>query len=144
MALRIPPRPTDGIATITLSQPDNKNALSTELVDALGDRLMSAEADEAVRCVMLTNEGKTPSARAPTSIKGKATAPPSPLAGRLDGRDRRLPEAGHRPNSRPLHGRGGVGLAASCDISVHGGTDDAKIGFLFYLYYGSRVTMYRT
>ena len=26
-----------GIATITLSQPDNKNALSTELVDALGD-----------------------------------------------------------------------------------------------------------
>ena len=76
MALRIPPRPTDGIATITLSQPDNKNALSTELVDALGDHLMSADADKAVRCVMLTNEGKTPSARAPTSIKGKATAPP--------------------------------------------------------------------
>ena len=63
-----------GIATITLSQPDNKNALSTELVDAVGDHLMSAEADEAVRCVVLTNEGNTFCAGA--DLKGRATAPP--------------------------------------------------------------------
>ena len=113
-----------GIATITLSQPDNKNALSTELVDALGDHLMSAEADEAVRCVVLTNEGNTFCAGA--DLKGKATAPPrhslvdvmaaivdcpKPVIGRI---------AGHCTG-------GGVGLAASCDISVV--TDDAKIGF---------------
>ena len=44
-----------GVATITLNQPDNKNALSVDLMNALGDHLLTAEADDAVRvCVRCT------------------------------------------------------------------------------------------
>ena len=39
----------EGVATITLNQPDNKNALSVDLMNALGDHLITAEADDAVR-----------------------------------------------------------------------------------------------
>ena len=37
-----PTRSTRGVATITLARPDNRNALSAELVDALGDALTAA------------------------------------------------------------------------------------------------------
>ena len=48
-----------GVATITLNRPDNRNALSVELVDAVGDRLQAAQDDDAVRAVVLTNAGNT-------------------------------------------------------------------------------------
>src|SRR4051794_3837415 len=37
-----------GIGTITLNRPDNRNALSIELMNSLGDNLTKAIADEAV------------------------------------------------------------------------------------------------
>jgi enoyl-CoA hydratase len=44
-----------GIATITLDQPDSRNALSNELLGELVDAFESAGADDAVRCVVLTS-----------------------------------------------------------------------------------------
>jgi enoyl-CoA hydratase/carnithine racemase len=44
-----------GVATITLDQPDNRNALSTELLDDLLAALTLAREDEGVRCVVLTS-----------------------------------------------------------------------------------------
>jgi enoyl-CoA hydratase len=44
-----------GVATITLDQPDNRNALSTELLDDLLAALTLARADDGVRCVVLTS-----------------------------------------------------------------------------------------
>ena len=113
-----------GVATITLNRPANKNALSVELVDAVGDRLQAAQDDDAVRAVVLTNAGNTFCAGA--DLKTKSAAPPrhtlvdildaiidspKPVVGRI---------AGHCSG-------GGVGLAAACDISVV--ADDALIGF---------------
>jgi enoyl-CoA hydratase/carnithine racemase len=45
----------DGIATITLDSPENRNALSNELLTELTDAFESARGDEAVRCVVLTS-----------------------------------------------------------------------------------------
>jgi enoyl-CoA hydratase len=45
----------DGVATVTLNTPDNRNALSNQLLGELIDAFESARADERVRCVVLTS-----------------------------------------------------------------------------------------
>ena len=45
----------DGVARVTLNTPDNRNALSNQLIDELLDALESARADEGVRCLVLTS-----------------------------------------------------------------------------------------
>jgi enoyl-CoA hydratase len=45
----------DGVATITLDSPENRNALSNELLGELLDAFESARDDAAVRCVVLTS-----------------------------------------------------------------------------------------
>jgi enoyl-CoA hydratase len=45
----------DGVATVTLNTPDNRNALSNELLAELTAAFESARADQAVRCVVLTS-----------------------------------------------------------------------------------------
>ena len=44
-----------GVATITLNQPDTRNALSNDLLEELLDAYASARDDDAVRCVVLTS-----------------------------------------------------------------------------------------
>jgi enoyl-CoA hydratase/carnithine racemase len=45
----------DGVATVTLNQPDTRNALSNELLGDLIDAFETARDDEDVRCVVLTS-----------------------------------------------------------------------------------------
>ena len=45
----------NGVATVTLDQPETRNALSNELLGELIDAFESARDDEAVRCVVLTS-----------------------------------------------------------------------------------------
>jgi methylglutaconyl-CoA hydratase len=116
----------DGVATITLDSPENRNALSVAMLDALGDRLHEAIEDVATRVVVLTNTG--PAFCAGADLKGDPTATvtarhdlaeilttmldsPKPVIGRI---------AGHCLG-------GGVGLAAACDVSM--AADDARFGF---------------
>jgi 2-(1,2-epoxy-1,2-dihydrophenyl)acetyl-CoA isomerase len=47
----------DGLAVLTLSRPERRNALSAEMVDALARMLVRLEADDEVRCVVLTGAG---------------------------------------------------------------------------------------
>lgn len=49
---------SDGVATLTLDSPRNRNALSRQLVAELLDGLARAEADDAVRVVVLAATGK--------------------------------------------------------------------------------------
>lgn len=49
----------DGVATISLNQPDTRNALSDELIDALLDAFARARDDEGVRCVVLASTHAT-------------------------------------------------------------------------------------
>ena len=48
----------DGVATITLNRPDQRNALNGELLAGLVEALRSARDDEAVRAVVLTGAGE--------------------------------------------------------------------------------------
>jgi enoyl-CoA hydratase len=45
----------NGVATISLNQPDTRNALSDALLRDLYDALLAAREDDAVRCVVLTS-----------------------------------------------------------------------------------------
>ncbi len=45
----------DGVATVTLNTPDNRNALANQLLADLTDAFESARDDERVRCVVLTS-----------------------------------------------------------------------------------------
>ena len=45
----------DGVATVTLDQPETRNALSDELLGELTDALEAARADAGVRCVVLAS-----------------------------------------------------------------------------------------
>src|SRR3954451_19558417 len=44
-----------GVATITLNQPDTRNALSNELLGELIDAFTSAKEDDSVRCLVLAS-----------------------------------------------------------------------------------------
>lgn len=112
-----------GVATLTLDEPDSKNALTPTIVDGLADGLARAMADDEVRVVVLANEGNTFCAGADLKGSGNPArvAFPDVLAAMLDG-------------PKPVVGRitghcmgGGVGLAAACDLSV--AADDARFGF---------------
>jgi enoyl-CoA hydratase len=50
---------SDGVATVTLDQPDNRNALSNELLSDLISAFEAARDDDAVRCVVLTSSHET-------------------------------------------------------------------------------------
>jgi 2-(1,2-epoxy-1,2-dihydrophenyl)acetyl-CoA isomerase len=52
----------DGVMTITLSRPDRLNAFTSAMHAELREALSTAESDEAVRCVVLTGEGRAFSA----------------------------------------------------------------------------------
>lgn len=115
---------SDGVATITLDQPQSRNSFTTALTNGLGDHLRAATDDGAVRAIVLTNNG--PAFCAGANLKQDDSEPPrhslveilelildgpKPVVGRI---------AGHCTG-------GGVGLAAACDISI--AADDAELGF---------------
>jgi len=122
----------NGVFTITLADPDNRNALSRQLMAELAEAMDRADTDPEVRVVVLTNEGSTFCAGADLSERSgdsadEANSPvnepvnvnvferirmsPKPWVGRI---------AGHAV-------AGGLGLAAVTDISV--AIDTAKMGF---------------
>lgn len=46
-------------AIITLNRPEKRNALNSELVNALKDKIVAAESDESVKSIIITGEGKS-------------------------------------------------------------------------------------
>jgi enoyl-CoA hydratase len=108
----------NGIATITLDSPGNRNALSKQLVTELSDRLERSTEDDAARAVVLTHTGTTFCAGADlteATAGGMAegttallrllrtiVALPKPVVARIDGHVR----------------AGGLGLVGACDIAV--------------------------
>jgi methylglutaconyl-CoA hydratase len=114
-----------GVATITLNRHDNRNALSIELMNSLGDSLTRATADDDVRVIVLTNDGNTFCAGA--NLRGEPTDEPSRF-GLVE--ILRLMMDGPKPVVGRIAGHctgGGVGLAAGCDISI--ARDDVAFGF---------------
>jgi methylglutaconyl-CoA hydratase len=120
-----------GVMTVTLADLANKNALGAELVAGLGDALARANADDAVRVVVITNEGNTFCAGA--NLKEQSGARPASAQGTArGGLDGVLGAIMRSPT--PVVGRiaghvvgGGNGLAAALDVAI--AADDVKFGF---------------
>jgi methylglutaconyl-CoA hydratase len=109
-----------GVATLTMDQPHNRNALTPALLGGLADGIAAALANEAVGVIVLTHTGPAFCAGADLSSGGenkrsrrnKAVGladvlediqdAPKPVLARI---------AGHCVG-------GGIGLAAACDISI--------------------------
>jgi len=113
----------NGVATITLNQPKSKNSLGASLINSLCDQLTACMKNDAVRLIILTNNGNTFCAGANLKNTGEPARytlvqlfemmmqGPKVILGRINGH---------------ITG-GGVGLASACDISVIAAT--AKVGF---------------
>lgn len=116
----------DGVGTITLDSPHNRNALSRQLTEELAAHMGAAIADPEVRAIVLTATGTVfcsgadlkeqreanqgggntgPTALAP--ILEAMWNAPKPIVGRINGAAR----------------AGGMGLVGACDIAV--GVEDA-------------------
>jgi enoyl-CoA hydratase len=116
------------IATITLDSPQNRNALSSQLVGELTAGLRAAADDAAVRAVVLTHTGRTFCAGADLKEQASEGGPaagtkrmlgllqtvvelPKPVIARVDGHVR----------------AGGIGLVGACDLAFAG--DGATFAF---------------
>jgi len=104
----------DGIWTLTLDSPSNRNALSTRLLDELAQALRDATADAEVRAVVLTGTGSVFCSGADLSERGL-------------GAPNRMPEILTAMEESPVpvlvrvngHARaGGLGLIAAADMAV--------------------------
>ena len=113
------------VATLTMDQPRNRNALTPALLDGLSGGLAAALADGAVRVIVLRHTGPAFCAGADLSAGRGTAAPRTSLADVL---------AGLQDAPKPVVARiaghcvaGGIGLAAACDISI--AADTARFGF---------------
>jgi methylglutaconyl-CoA hydratase len=118
-----------GVATITLNRPNNRNALSTELVESLSQSLATAIDDPAVHVVVLTGNGPVFCAGADLKERRTVTAGDAggvPTFVRIFEQILDAP----KPVVAKLNGSalaGGLGLACSCDLVV--APDTAMFGF---------------
>ncbi len=124
-----------GVATITLNRPDNRNALSEEMVSSISASLGRGIEDDAVRVIVFTavgtifcagadlkertlvsassNSAETEEAKVPTFVRvfEQIQNSPKPVLAKLNGSAL----------------AGGLGLACSCDLVIAPST--AKFGF---------------
>jgi len=121
-----------GIMTATLADVENRNALGAALVCGLRDALAAANADPAIRALVVTNEGSTFCAGA--NLKERSASPPKSKvkATGSGGFEELLSEIQTSPT--PVVGRiaghvvgGGNGLACALDISI--AAEGVKFGF---------------
>jgi methylglutaconyl-CoA hydratase len=112
----------DGVATITLDSPHNKNALSQQLTSELLAHLATAGADDAVRVIVVssaidvfcsgadmseaTSVGMGVGAQRMVDVQRAIVANPKPVVTRVAG---------------PVRA-GGIGIVAASDLSIAAGT----------------------
>jgi enoyl-CoA hydratase len=117
---------SDRIATVTLNRPEARNALSSEVLRLLPERLRTAEADPEVDVIILT--GTDPAFSAGLDLKELGSTAGNLGAGNASGTRGPFP-----PLTKPLIGAvngvavtGGFELALNCDFLV--ASERAKFG----------------
>ena len=133
----------DGVATLTLNRPEQRNALSGQLLAELVDGVRRARDDEAVRAVVLTGAGEKVFC-AGADLGGFAAD--VPLVQKHYASDlfleffRLMPRLG-KPSLCAANGHvlaGGMGLALSCDLVIARegatfGTPEINVGAFPYM-----------
>ena len=134
---------SDGVATLTLNRPEQRNALSTQMLGELVDAVKRAGADDDVRALVLTGSGEKVFC-AGADLGGFAAD--VPLTEKHFANDlfleffRTMPKLG-KPTLCAANGHvlaGGLGLALSCDLliakeGITFGTPEINIGAFPYM-----------
>jgi enoyl-CoA hydratase len=134
---------SDGVATVTLNRPDQRNALSGELLAELVDAILRVRDDDEVRAVVLTGAGDKVFC-AGADLGGFAAD--VPLVQKHYGSDlfldffKLMPRLG-KPSLCAANGHvlaGGLGLALSCDLVIAKrgatfGTPEINVGAFPYM-----------
>jgi methylglutaconyl-CoA hydratase len=119
----------DGVTTLTLDSPDNRNALSTPLMTQLLAALETAVADDAVRTVLLSHRGPVFCSGADLTETAAAYTSgtlPAGMLGEVLAAVWECPKAVVARVAGPARA-GGLGLIAAADIAVC--TQDATFAF---------------
>lgn len=121
----------DGVATITINNPERRNVLDAAAIAGMREALTDAAADDAVRVVVLTGSGNTFCAGA--DLAGATSGDSASFAGSgpraLVGLLEDLLDH-PKPTIAKVQGHvagGGNGLVAACDLSV--AAEEAKFAF---------------
>jgi enoyl-CoA hydratase/carnithine racemase len=127
----------DGILTITLHRPDKLNAFTPRMMHELIGAFERADADDAVRVVIVTGAGRAFCAGADLSAGGGAfdfTGTPETLKEHRDGGGLvvlRIYEA-RKPVIAAINGPAvGVGITMTLPMDVRIASTSARIGFVF-------------
>ncbi len=121
---------TDGVATVTIDDPQRRNALSNDAMASLREVIDATAVDPEVRVVVVTGAGESAFSAGGDLSGGFVDAPLERHADRSA-----LAEVFRAmwANPRPIVGRvngaalgGGFGLAVACDITI--AVDDARMG----------------
>ena len=134
---------SDGVATVTLNRPDQRNAINGELLSQLVEAMKSARDAEEVRAVVLTGAGDKVFC-AGADLGGFAAD--APLVEKHFASDlfleffRLMPRLG-KPSLCAANGHvlaGGMGLALSCDLVIakegaRFGTPEINVGAFPYM-----------
>jgi enoyl-CoA hydratase len=134
---------SDGVATVTLNRPEQRNALSGQMLGELVDALLRVREDEDARALVLTGAGDKVFC-AGADLGGFAAD--APLVEKHFGSDRFLdffrlmPRLG-KPSLCAANGHvlaGGLGLALSCDLVIAKegatfGTPEINVGAFPYM-----------
>lgn len=125
----------DGVATVVISNPAKRNAMTAGMWRALPDLLSRLAADTAVRALVLTGEGATFCAGADISSLREPGETPQTLAVRAEEALAAFP----KPTLAAVRGYcvgGGCQLAAACDLRFAEqdalfGVTPAKLGIVY-------------
>ncbi|MEJ0028673.1 MAG: enoyl-CoA hydratase-related protein [Rhizomicrobium sp.] len=133
----------DGIATVTLNRPDKLNAYTATMGSELEHAFLAADADDAVRVVIVTGAGRGFCAGADISggasafdTKSGSAAMFQPASGEAAGRKR----GGfigaiyncRKPSIAAINGPAvGVGITLTLPMDIRIASSEAKFGFVF-------------
>lgn len=123
---------SDGILTLTLNRPDKLNAYTTEMGEQLGAALDRADADDAVRVVIVTGAGRAFCAGADISAGSVSSGSGMERKGLPPGGiGQRLYES-RKPMIAAINGAAvGVGVTMTLPMDIRLMADSARIGFVF-------------
>ncbi|HSE95290.1 MAG TPA: enoyl-CoA hydratase [Methylomirabilota bacterium] len=125
----------DGIATLTLNRPDKLNAFTHQMIDRWGTVLTEAQADPAVRVVVVTGAGRAFCAGGDVARMGTGTPTALDHKNFLWEHIHRIPralEALDKPVIAMVNGLAvgaGMGMALMCDLRLAADTARFSTGY---------------